>query len=383
MLCGGLNRRFVAGLLMIAMLLLFPHAAWAAAADCTLEDIRNEISNGWNEVFIAHDREINIDLDADTILLPPVQAVPLYKVEMSRNLPKTLPDDYVQKYREVGKLAYSRGEWRRNKLSGNNLGTPWDNDVAFDIPDKIDWGYRAEGSPITLMEADEIAQREISRCTGEEQAYSVYRAFVSNGLHVYDKKTNTYGEWFDHEDNMGMYALYYHQTLAGLPILLTGGGGFFEYSPKDEPHISCGAAVYVYDDYGFDLDIAYVEPVEKIYDDVPLLPFSEIRKVIVEQINQGKIRGIRRIQFGYVLYHDAKDSEINWAVPTWMIKAEYYEDAQQKPFVEKDPITKENIYTPRVYDILITAQSGEFIDPTDTSDDRRVSPKTYGWADGR
>lgn len=29
------------------------------------------------------------------------------------------------------------------------------------------------------------------------------------------------------------------------------------------------------------------------------------------------------------------------------------------------------------------AQNGEFIDPTDISDDRRVSPKTYRWTDDR
>ena len=175
----------------------------------------------------------------------------------------------------------------------------------------------------------------------------------------------------DHPDNMGSYTIRMNQSFYGIPILCIGGGEFNYIKGYEEANMSCRIAGLVFSDNKYHISANIVHEKEIKYKDVPLLPFSEIKKVLEKLIADGRVRGIERIRLGYALYHDPKDSSVNWAVPTWVCRAEFYDDEEQQPHVDKVLVDGEPTLIPRKGNVFIQAQHGKFLDPLDGNKTRR------------
>ncbi len=124
-----------------------------------------------------------------------------------------------------------------------------------------------------------------------------------------------------------------------------------------------------------------------VAEDIPLCSFEKIQKTIEEKIEKGYIQRIYSLKFGYSIYNAkrkgnkplaAYDAECYYAVPSWVIDCVYMVDPKKtfdyhvEEELKRDPDANER-YSNGFKTITINAQTGEMLDPLDTSD--------KGWGD--
>lgn len=124
-----------------------------------------------------------------------------------------------------------------------------------------------------------------------------------------------------------------------------------------------------------------------VAEDIPLCSFEKIQKTIEEKIEKGYIQRVYSLKFGYSIYNAkregskplaAYDAECYYAVPSWVIDCVYMVDPKKtfdyhvEEELKRDPDANER-YSNGFKTITINAQTGEMLDPLDTSD--------KGWGD--
>ena len=127
------------------------------------------------------------------------------------------------------------------------------------------------------------------------------------------------------------------------------------------------------------LSVDALEETEKLAEDIPLCAWTTVRSALEQQIEQGHLRQVFDVEFGYALYNDPNgdfsvpsiyDVACYYAVPSWVVHGIYMDNPKQA-FVYRgrndDELNDDIRNTPEYKTLIVNAQTGEMLDPKDKS----------------
>ena len=146
------------------------------------------------------------------------------------------------------------------------------------------------------------------------------------------------------ENSRPRYTYTLRQKMEGIPILMGAGDPVVGVSEKTigfkKPEswkrsktfrwgdfFSCWNDM-AYHDGGWNVRVAPLMEIEKKYDDVPLADINRVFEAIQNKIEEGNIRNIYAIRFGYCCYIGENDEDVLF--PVWQIECDYYYNPKEK-----------------------------------------------------
>jgi hypothetical protein len=328
----------------------------------SLSELSKEAMSGWHETYTAKGREVVVNVDIRW--MPEAQTCPIMQVE---GLGKQADPDAFKQYQDqpgiksalrdyIAAVDLTEHDTREFPEKENDKGdkvTPQDltfygGELPTQTPENVDLDYegflkRINGDigffPGLTMDDFRIDTLKVSGVT--------YQAKIRNGELVKG----------DPITKMGSYILRAKQLLHGIPVISTLIG--FENAPG-------GSLTYLYSNpsyYRFTLigssELGVHTP------DVPLLSFEAIQRTLEKQIEEGKLRGIDEMEFGYIsFYQDGKGNRTWLMMPVWRIKGGYTEDPRKENVMPyHDARDRDGSLTvPMEYmDYYYSAQTGEML----------------------
>ena len=126
----------------------------------------------------------------------------------------------------------------------------------------------------------------------------------------------------------GYYHLEMHQVFHKIPFMGSVHGTFSVKAIGDENYLLEGqgrASIDVWDEESFLLQCRFYEEVDTLYQDIPLLPFDDLKYQIEELIKKGYIRSVNSVTLGYTQFDTVKQEE-QILIPTWVVWCEYQQE---------------------------------------------------------
>ena len=124
-----------------------------------------------------------------------------------------------------------------------------------------------------------------------------------------------------------------------------------------------------------------IEPIQKteqLEEDVPLCSFDKVQSTVEKLIQNGYIRRVYALRFGYCCYRDVERGNVLY--PVWQIECDYaFDPAKQLSPDESYPVMERMHYST----MIVNAQTGEFMNPVKLKDRLLDAPKVTSWKDVR
>ena len=124
-----------------------------------------------------------------------------------------------------------------------------------------------------------------------------------------------------------------------------------------------------------------IEPIRKIgqlEEDVPLCSFDKVQNTVEKLIQNGYIRRVYALRFGYCCYRDVERGNVLY--PVWQIECDYaFDPSKQLSPDESYPVMERMHYST----MIVNAQTGEFMNPVNLKDRLLDAPKVTSWKDVR
>ncbi len=294
----------------------------------SLPKLCKEAMSGWHETYTAKGREVVAN--ADIRWMPETQTCPIVQVE---GLGKQADPDAFKQYQDqpgtksamrdyIAAVALMERDTRifpeKDNYKGDTV-TPQDltfygGEVPTQTPENVDLDY--EGFlkrinedigffPGLTMDDFRIDTLKVSGVT--------YQAKNKNGELVKG----------DPITKMGSYILRAKQLIHGIPVISTFIG--IENAPG-------GSLTCLYSNpryYRFTLIGSLELGVHA--KDVPLLSFDAIKRALEKQIEEGRLRGVDEMEFGYIAFYQGKKDNRTWLMmPVWRIKGGYTGDPKKE-----------------------------------------------------
>ena len=358
----NMRQAFAAGALLLA---LTPNCA-AAQAYYTLPEIKEQAKDGWHESYTdKYGREIDVDIDVEVY---GDETAPVIKTHPARYSIQTL-DAGVEGRDDNGQLVLYHQNPADFVFGGGRGEQPlivWHS--YFDKLD-MDTVYGAEyGAQNTLRDMTArlyalLAQQGVDIELAEDRPME---------FSVRCRVNAQTGEVVQPACDMAFFM----QKLNGLPVL-THAMRTFEKQSWPEFHAQVYFGMRAADEYVFSVDA--LEETERLAADIPLCAWEQVRAAIEQQIEQGLLRQVFDVEFGYVLYNDPNgdfsvpsvyDVACYYAVPTWVVHGLYMSSPKEE-FVyggKGDDELNDDIRNTSAYKtLIINAQTGEMLDPKDKS----------------
>ena len=121
------------------------------------------------------------------------------------------------------------------------------------------------------------------------------------------------------------------------------------------------------------LKCLFYEETGVVREDIPLLPFDDVKGKAEALIRAGYIRAVDRVSLGYVQY-DTENPQEQLLLPSWVVWVEYQQDGplaeRNGPFYTDGWLEDEPYYRP----IILNAQTGEMIDPENAEYGQCLAP---------
>ncbi len=328
----------------------------------SLPELCKEAMSGWHETYTAKGREVVAN--ADIRWMPEAQTCPIVQVE---GLGKQADPDAFKQYQDqpgiksalrdyIAAVALMERDTRiypeKDNYKGDTV-TPQDltfygGEVPTQTPENVDLDY--EGF---LKKVNE----DIGSFSGLTLDDFRIDTLKVSGVTYQAKKKDGDLVKGDPITKMGSYILRAKQLIHGIPVISTLIR--LENAPG-------GSLIYLYANpryYRFTLIGSLELGVHT--KDVPLLSFDAIRRVLEKQIEEGKLRGVDEMEFGYIAFYQGKKDNRTWLMmPVWRLKAGYTEDPKkEKVMPYHDERDRDGSLTvPMGYgDYYYSAQTGELI----------------------
>lgn len=176
--------------------------------------------------------------------------------------------------------------------------------------------------------------------------------------------------------NSGFYMLFFARLYHGIPYLCNAPYAIpLENAEPALPNeITHGC---IEDKDHFTLSISSPKEIGIIEEDVPLLPFSEIESILSQRIENGYIKHLDEIRFGYRIFIDPDQPGSEYVlVPVWVF-AGSMRALTDIPFVKE-----EVVFMPykNMSSFAINAQTGEvYTFATEKSEKRNIAPNILTW----
>lgn len=356
--------------LLAALLLLMTCAL--AEEYVTLAELREQAEAGWNQTYTAKGREViaNVEMawfpEAD--VCPLVSVDPLVieeddeRLDKWRNLPHStiyaLSDRISIDVTDNSKFdLVPLGSWRGKCLEDRY--SYYDGEIPDRQPEDCDITY---DEFLAMFEEDLL---DLAGLYPDE--IHIDEVWVSNPGYK-GKKVN--GEYVrgDKLTAAGGYALFAHQLVHGVPVL-----GAIQ--SLDKGRISYN---YKMPEYRYFTFWSVTNPTV-IEEDLPLLSFDAFKGKLETLIDEGKLRGVDAMRFGY---GTCKDGDAWKLVPAWIVTCGYTDD----PNSEKNVLAYINedgdISWPKGYgEYYFNAQTGEMLEhyALSPTEDSLYMPEILTW----
>ena len=197
------------------------------------------------------------------------------------------------------------------------------------------------------------------------------------------------------ENSRPRYTYTLRQKMEGIPILMGAGDPVVGVSEKTigfkKPEswkrsktfrwgdfFSCWNDM-AYHDGGWNVRVAPLMEIEKKYDDVPLADINRVFEAIQNKIEEGNIRNIYAIRFGYCCYIGENDEDVLF--PVWQIECDYYYNPKEKTKEYKEDAEAAPIARLMYRTMIVNAQTGEFMNPVELKEKLLDCPEIITWED--
>lgn len=343
------------GIIVFCMMLLLSNIGQAQEY-CTLPQLREQAKEGWHETYTdKFGREVVVGIDVQVF---GGESAPVLKVGFPEY--KELRIDNNNPYMTVSSNVTGKGG-RRTHIY-RTFGERIDLDEAYGV---------SYGNALTLREMYAF-MAELMEQNGIEVS-----DFVCDQPGLFDVLCNvnrTTGEAI----TPAFYQVDLWQKMNELPILAHVNDSFFT---QGWPHYTPRASFMMSNRSSFDLFVGSMLLQEEMAVDIPLCMLERVIANIEKKIEEGYIQKIFSLRFGYALFNDpnnpenrrsAYDADCFYAVPSWVLECVYMRNPKDTfkydydAWIEKDPDYNERSEI-GFKTIVVNAQTGVMLEPTDTS----------------
>lgn len=380
-------------IICVCMALQFPFISTVVAhADeyTSISDLYTQTPGRWTESFTNRSGEtVLVDCSVE---VPNVNQVPV----LSATWYPALPKEYVKEY------VPSRTAWPMNAAHSDDSYTMLTHNYHYALKESeirlkyydeeqfikledLDWNaVYVRNSQLTAGEAFDVIHQAVMDIYSKYGEFGFYDFRPARGLTILSLM-NQNGE---HVRELDVYSFCGQQIIRGIPILTNAGYTFASSSINSDTMYRYEggheAQYYVLhveteDSYGFAAHLLAEK--EIIADDIPLQSFEAAKPDIIDLIEEGYIRDIYGIQFGFVAYPDKQHDLKNYVLfPSWVIECEYYDS----PDLVTESVEVPNYSNSQHYRrLVVNAQTGRMLDPRSKGPNRSDPPKIITWEDVR
>ena len=346
---------------LMAMILLLGCIVPASAAQyVTIADIREETKDGWHETYTFKGEEIRVDVDIE---IPDVDKVPIVRIkEPGEIYPNDAPENAdVTLFGNEGFLYSVEPTAASNSYTG------------FVDREQYSYGAQAENSPFTSDEAVAFALEKLQPYCEMYDLPDLQIRSIAAFSRLYKANDNAKTINFDEPiTEAGNYDIDFSQSFYGIPYHYKAYP--FVWPLKSEPQtLSLIGDIYavVVSEEKYAISFRPAIEDELLANDVPLLPFSEIRKEYEHLINTGYIRDVYNIRLGYFVMDNPNDlGNTSILIPVWELSGaivNHPSNPTPAPVFADRELQKRNAgrYA------LINAQTAKYYNPEDKSRDRK------------
>lgn len=328
----------------------------------SLPDLRKEAMSGWHETYTAKGREVVANVDIRW--MPQAQTCPIVQVEgWGKQVDQAAFEPYMDKpdTRSAQRENFIHVAWmerdtmvipENTNYNGRTV-TPqdltfYDGEVPTETPENVDLDYEE------FLKKVSVDIGSFSKFTMDDFRIDTVKV---EGVTYLAKEKN--GELIKGKPftKMGDYYLYAKQLFHGIPVISPQAG--WGNSPGGCLRYYYGNPRYYHFTLAGSLELGVHTP------DVPLLSFDAIKRVLEKQIEEGKLRGVDEMEFGYIAFYQEKTDKRTWLMmPVWRLKGGYTEDPKkEKVMPYHDERDRDGSLTvPMGYgDYFYSAQTGELI----------------------
>ena len=311
-------------------------------------------------------------------------------------------------YDAVSCLNIQRGTCRSNLGIGTGTAEKQAQPTSYHYPWQLDPDQPClRNIDLTLNDAMEIINKDLELFyPGEGVAFQPSAIKLRGSL--LNDATGT-GKKFKRDGYMVIESA--DQLIDGVPIFgpitsLLGSGfhvghaagfneAFDKLIPYDTGNDSVGHHFYGNftdeNNYRLSFELAKKRTVE--YADVPLAPLESVLDSIREEMEAGNLRALHSVELGYILYSNPEMTDHAWAIPRWVVNAEYVTKEELKSY-EKDKERREEklkAADPEEYgqfsfysrSLPVDAQSSEMLIWTVPTKETYEVPKIVTWDEAK
>ena len=379
--------------MLLALCTLLGCIPGALAEDyVTLPELREQAAGGWHETYTdKYGRETTVDIDVEVFgedVAPVIRIANAYYAPNSDLLEE---GEEAEALERNGRFHVSKNH-PYGSISGKNRkdGRRTDIYTSYGEAVEFDRAYLADyENDLTVGEAYEFTRAYLEKhgLNPDEFHYEYPKEFHAICSISQSKKTPV---------TPGFYLMTLSQKFYDMPVLTHA---MYSFENMEWPYYTPEFDIQIRNENEYSFNIEAMKEVEKLAEDIPLCSFDKVIETIEKQIEAGKIQQVFSLQFGYSLYNKPGlnlPRGTNWneadyyAVPSWVVKCTYQPNGKKNLSDEVDALLKkwgEDMTEEGAVDhltnfITINAQTGEMLDPMDTSKPRNNnSPNGTGDAD--
>ncbi|MBR5960116.1 MAG: hypothetical protein IKZ98_03915 [Clostridia bacterium] len=322
--------------LLILVFALALSATVSAQADCSyisIQEMRDNVPSSWTESLKGGKKDFECTIDAP-IVVPEVDRFPVLKVACQGEIPGIEETGYyIENYTERELMVKTIPDSEKEPIEGSDFQEIYDNEAM----DEESLNQAEEKARKILQGIWNLGGAELER----------------TGVGVFCGTETTYRE----------ITVDFCPVYNGIPYLKC------PYSIHGLKNVAARPDCYAYVFWEEETEYqgAYLFMPRLIGEevaDVPLLPFSEIEKIIRQRIQEGYIQSICEIRLGYICGNDADHpGEAFYLTPAWVVCGVM----NVNPNI---PFYPQNYQPPSRYHmshLMINAQTGEIIDENSRS----------------
>ncbi|MGI6688713.1 MAG: hypothetical protein ACOX6Y_10310 [Christensenellales bacterium] len=362
------------GIMVFALMLI--HTASSESAYQSITEIKASTPARWRETYQTPWRKIAIDVN---IRVPDVSRFPVLRVTMIRPVDERLLADYKYVNRNQngmleanfhGPSTIVQQDWKLKSSVVFLDGT---------VPDIL-----PENSSLSYEAATEFIFGEFQRLYGlGREDFSIWKAAINSAFYRYSGSGANI-VWKERVTDTGRYLFTFRQQFDGIPYQ----PALECYDPQhykkgSEKHIRNGLiSAQITDTEHFRIVSQLMEQVDRVHEDIPILPFDQAKAAFEAEIMAGRLRSIDSLELCYIPYVDPKDDKIFWLLPAWYLKGGYTRNPKREftPFLHEDTGDVLDDGIERA-ELVFQAQLGSLLDYTDKRPSRRTLPKIIAWQD--
>ena len=354
--------------LVVALLAFPPNALGAFRQDENSITSISKENLHW-EAQYENTRKETVSVDVD-VLVPDVRSLPVLKVtsypRMGEGFQSLFRDP--QGKTNDGWSSYVADEYVSAFHNWKHRGK-----IYQMIPTAtLDWSKAyAENNPLPFGEAVRFMEETLKQLCTEYGSGNYYPMQIER---VQIKGDPGGG---DGPRKAGAYTVSAYQTIRGIPVLMNASECFTNGSPKDSG-VPKGYFWNMVSTDSYYFTMSLLEETEVLFEDIPILGFEQILPAIETMIQESRIRSVYGVRLGYVVFLSEPGNREHFVlVPAWVVECEYYDSAKREsPKINAGvPYFEQTTYR----ELIINAQSGEWIDPESNEPERSVAPTVIPW----